>query len=180
MHRSAIDLIHYSFPSQYKVWVKSAAEQQVLYGHNVLKSGLGRITESTPKYQGVIVYSMNDVPLVCTFFSVSFNYQLLVFILLVIYFSQGFWCDCKKYSRMQTCGSSYCCLFYSKWHWWIYSLRRRPFMILELFQLLHTGRRHIHFFVLRFQWPTRFVLFKLLFLHDQFWFLLCCNNNDDC
>ena len=30
----------------------------------MLKSGLGRITENTPQYQGVIVYSMNDLPLV--------------------------------------------------------------------------------------------------------------------
>lgn len=29
-----------------------------------MKSGLGRITEATPKYQGVIVYSMSDLPLV--------------------------------------------------------------------------------------------------------------------
>ena len=29
-----------------------------------MKSGLGRITENTPQYQGVIVYSMSDLPLV--------------------------------------------------------------------------------------------------------------------
>ena len=29
-----------------------------------MKSGLGRITENTEKYQGVIVYNMGDVPLV--------------------------------------------------------------------------------------------------------------------
>lgn len=34
-----------------------------LYGNHVLKAGLGRITESTPAYQGVVVYSMNDIPL---------------------------------------------------------------------------------------------------------------------
>ncbi|KAL1115875.1 hypothetical protein AAG570_006164, partial [Ranatra chinensis] len=49
--------------AQYKLWVKQSAEQQFLYGHNVLKSGLGRITDNTPKHQGVIVYSMNDLPL---------------------------------------------------------------------------------------------------------------------
>ena len=33
------------------------------------KTGLGRITENTPKYQGVVVYSMSDMPLVswCSF-----------------------------------------------------------------------------------------------------------------
>ena len=39
-------------------------EQQFLYGHHVLKSGLARITENTTKYQGVVVYNMKDVPLV--------------------------------------------------------------------------------------------------------------------
>ena len=29
----------------------------------MLKSGLGRITEGTAQYQGVVVYNMNDVPL---------------------------------------------------------------------------------------------------------------------
>lgn len=49
---------------QHKLWVKSSAEQQFLYGNNVNKAGLGRITENTTKYQGVVVYSMNDLPLV--------------------------------------------------------------------------------------------------------------------
>lgn len=49
---------------QYKVWVKPGAEQSFLYGNHVLKSGLGRITENTMQYQGVVVYSMADVPLV--------------------------------------------------------------------------------------------------------------------
>lgn len=38
-------------------------EQQFLYGHNVTKAGLGRISESTEKYQGIVVYSMSDLPL---------------------------------------------------------------------------------------------------------------------
>lgn len=49
--------------AKHKVWVKPSAEQQFLYGNHVLKSGLGRITEGTEKYQGVVVYSMSDVPL---------------------------------------------------------------------------------------------------------------------
>ncbi|KAK9832836.1 hypothetical protein WJX81_005460 [Elliptochloris bilobata] len=49
--------------AKYKVWVKPAAEMQFLYGNHVLKSGLGRITEATPAYTGVVVYSMTDVPL---------------------------------------------------------------------------------------------------------------------
>ena len=46
-----------------QVWVKPTAEMQFLYGNHVLKSGLGRITEGTPAYTGVIIYSMTDVPL---------------------------------------------------------------------------------------------------------------------
>ncbi|KAK2192819.1 hypothetical protein NP493_22g05011 [Ridgeia piscesae] len=49
--------------AKYKIWVKSSAEQQFLYGHHIMKSGLGRITEGTTQYQGVVVYSMNDLPL---------------------------------------------------------------------------------------------------------------------
>ena len=52
------------FLHQCKLWVKPGAEQSFLYGNHVLKSGLGRITDNTPQYQGVVVYSMGDVPLV--------------------------------------------------------------------------------------------------------------------
>jgi 60S ribosome subunit biogenesis protein NIP7 len=34
-----------------------------LYGNNIPKSGLGRITDNVPQYGGVVVLSMNDVPL---------------------------------------------------------------------------------------------------------------------
>lgn len=49
---------------QFKVWLKTAAEQTFLYGHHVMKSGLGRITENTEQYQGVLIYNMSDMPLV--------------------------------------------------------------------------------------------------------------------
>mmetsp|Transcript_36726 Transcript_36726/g.92746 ORF Transcript_36726/g.92746 Transcript_36726/m.92746 type:complete len:180 (-) Transcript_36726:2323-2862(-) len=49
--------------AKYKVWVKPSAEMQFLYGNNILKSGLARITENTPAYTGVVVYSMSDIPL---------------------------------------------------------------------------------------------------------------------
>lgn len=35
-----------------------------LYGNHVLKAHLGRITEDTPEHQGVVIFSMSDVPLV--------------------------------------------------------------------------------------------------------------------
>ena len=37
-----------------------------LYGNHVVKAHLGRITEDTPEHQGVVVFSMSDVPLVPT------------------------------------------------------------------------------------------------------------------
>ena len=49
--------------AQHKVWVKTGAEMSFLYGNNVTKAGLARITESTPQYGGVVVLSLADVPL---------------------------------------------------------------------------------------------------------------------
>jgi len=49
--------------AKYKVWIKPSGIMPFLYGNNVLKAHLGRITENTPKYQGVVFYSMNDMPL---------------------------------------------------------------------------------------------------------------------
>ncbi|CAH1173444.1 unnamed protein product [Phaedon cochleariae] len=59
-----VTALNYLAPyAQSKIWLKPSAEQQFLYGHHVPKSGLGRISESTEKYQGVVVYSMSDLPL---------------------------------------------------------------------------------------------------------------------
>lgn len=49
--------------AKHKIWVKPSAEMSFLYGNHVLKSGLGRITENTAAYTGVVVYSMADIPL---------------------------------------------------------------------------------------------------------------------
>ena len=49
--------------AKYKIWIKPNGEMSFLYGNNVLKAHLGRITENTPKYQGVVFYSMSDIPL---------------------------------------------------------------------------------------------------------------------
>ncbi|EDW43559.1 60S ribosome subunit biogenesis protein NIP7 homolog [Drosophila sechellia] len=59
-----ITALYYLAPyAQYKVWVKPSFEQQFLYGNHIPKTGLGRITENAGQYQGVVVYSMNDLPL---------------------------------------------------------------------------------------------------------------------
>ncbi|XP_010365998.1 60S ribosome subunit biogenesis protein NIP7 homolog isoform X1 [Rhinopithecus roxellana] len=61
LHVTALD---YLAPyAKYKVWIKPGAEQSFLCGNHVLKCGLGRITENTSQYQGVVVYSMADIPL---------------------------------------------------------------------------------------------------------------------
>ncbi|KAI9207105.1 uncharacterized protein BJ171DRAFT_597211 [Polychytrium aggregatum] len=49
--------------AKYKVWIKPSGEMSYLYGNHILKAHLGRITEDTPEHQGVIVYSMSDIPL---------------------------------------------------------------------------------------------------------------------
>jgi ribosome biogenesis protein Nip4 len=49
------------------VWIKPNGEMQYLYGNHILKAHLGRITEDTPEHQGVVIYNMNDIPLVRPF-----------------------------------------------------------------------------------------------------------------
>lgn len=49
--------------AKYKVWVKTGAEMSFLYGNNVNKAGLARITDGTPQYGGVVVFSLADIPL---------------------------------------------------------------------------------------------------------------------
>ncbi|KAG8994874.1 ribosome biosynthesis protein nip7 [Tulasnella sp. JGI-2019a] len=61
LHITALDIL--SQYAKYKVWVKANGEMPYLYGNHVVKAHLGRITEDTPEYQGVVIYSMGDVPL---------------------------------------------------------------------------------------------------------------------
>ena len=49
--------------AKYKVWLKPTAEMSYLYGSNVTKVGLARVTEGIPQYSGVIVFSENMLPL---------------------------------------------------------------------------------------------------------------------
>ena len=61
LHVSCLDyLAQYA---RHKVWVKAGAEMSFLYGNNVNKAGLAKITEGTPQYGGVVVYSLSDIPL---------------------------------------------------------------------------------------------------------------------
>jgi len=52
------------FTKNLKIWIKPNGEMPFLYGNHVVKAHLGRITEDTPEHQGVVVFSMNDIPLV--------------------------------------------------------------------------------------------------------------------
>ncbi len=49
--------------AKYKMWIKPSGEMSYMYGNNIMKAHLGRITENTPKHQGVVFYSMSDIPL---------------------------------------------------------------------------------------------------------------------
>ncbi|KIO23180.1 hypothetical protein M407DRAFT_112820 [Tulasnella calospora MUT 4182] len=61
LHITALDIL--AQYAKYKVWVKANGEMPYLYGNHVVKAHLGRITEDTPEHQGVVIYSMSDVPL---------------------------------------------------------------------------------------------------------------------
>lgn len=62
LHITALDII--APHARYKVWVKPNGEMPYLYGGNVVKAHVGRCSEDCPEHQGVVVYSMNDTPLV--------------------------------------------------------------------------------------------------------------------
>ncbi|TFK77226.1 hypothetical protein BDN72DRAFT_873605 [Pluteus cervinus] len=61
LHITSLDyLAQYA---KYKIWIKPNGEMPFLYGNHIVKAHLGRITEDTPEHQGVVVYSMADIPL---------------------------------------------------------------------------------------------------------------------
>ncbi|KAK1826921.1 hypothetical protein QBC39DRAFT_363142 [Podospora conica] len=49
--------------ARYKMWIKENGAQPFLYGSNVVKAHVGRWSEDCPEHSGVIVLSMNDIPL---------------------------------------------------------------------------------------------------------------------
>jgi 60S ribosome subunit biogenesis protein NIP7 len=49
--------------AKHKVWLKPTSEMSFMYGNHVLKGGLGKITDSINRNDGVVVFSMSDVPL---------------------------------------------------------------------------------------------------------------------
>ncbi|VDP35282.1 unnamed protein product, partial [Soboliphyme baturini] len=57
-------LVYLAPYAKYKLWLKPNAEQQFLYGHHVLKSGIARMADDCPRNIGALVFSLNDIPLV--------------------------------------------------------------------------------------------------------------------
>ena len=45
------------------IWVKPSGEMPFLYGGNIVKAHVGRLSEDCPEHQGVVVFSMSDAPL---------------------------------------------------------------------------------------------------------------------
>lgn len=61
LHITCLDYV--SLYAKNKIWLKPAGEQSYLYGYNVIKAHLGKMTDNVQKYEGVVIYSMNDTPL---------------------------------------------------------------------------------------------------------------------
>ncbi|CAH8843639.1 unnamed protein product [Trichobilharzia szidati] len=61
LHITALDFL--APYAKYRVWLKASAEQQFLYGQNVVRSGLAKMSDNTPQYSGVVVMNMSDMPI---------------------------------------------------------------------------------------------------------------------
>jgi 60S ribosome subunit biogenesis protein NIP7 len=62
LHITALDVI--APHARYKIWVRPNGEMPYLYGGNIVKAHVGRWSEDCPEHQGVVVFSMDDKPLV--------------------------------------------------------------------------------------------------------------------
>ncbi|KAK6913786.1 UPF0113, pre-PUA domain [Dillenia turbinata] len=49
--------------AKHKIWLKPTSEMSFLYGNHVLKGGVEKVTENIVANDGVVVFSMSDVPL---------------------------------------------------------------------------------------------------------------------
>jgi 60S ribosome subunit biogenesis protein NIP7 len=57
------NLIFTSQTNDEQVWIKPNGELPFLYGNHIVKAHLGRITDDTPEHAGVVVLTMNNIPL---------------------------------------------------------------------------------------------------------------------
>ncbi|GAA5820439.1 hypothetical protein JCM11251_005629 [Rhodosporidiobolus azoricus] len=61
LHVTALDLL--GRYAKHKIWIKPNGEMPFLYGNHVVKAHLGKTSEDITEHQGVVVYSMQDIPL---------------------------------------------------------------------------------------------------------------------
>jgi 60S ribosome subunit biogenesis protein NIP7 len=65
MHITALEII--APHARYKIWVRPNGEMPFLYGGNIVKAHVGRWSEDCPEHQGVVIFSMDDKPLVIVY-----------------------------------------------------------------------------------------------------------------
>lgn len=50
-----------------KVWLKKGSEQHFIYGKNILKASVQKLSENVDSNEGVIIYSNDELPIVILF-----------------------------------------------------------------------------------------------------------------
>ena len=110
LHVTALDYL--AQHATYKVWVKPNGEMPFLYGNHVLKAHVGRITQDTPEHQGVVIYSMSDIPLV--------RLSSLILVLMGL----GIWSYCTVDNGFEKVGTDCDCCVSSGRCWSLFTRRR--------------------------------------------------------
>lgn len=62
IHITALDAL--APHARYKVWIRDNGVMPFLYGSNVVKAHVGRWNDDCPENQGIVVFGMDDTPLV--------------------------------------------------------------------------------------------------------------------
>lgn len=61
LHVTALDYL--AVLANHRIWVKQSAEMSYLYGNNILKSHMSKMSEDVPEHEGIIVMNMSELPL---------------------------------------------------------------------------------------------------------------------
>jgi 60S ribosome subunit biogenesis protein NIP7 len=61
LHITALPIL--SEHARHKIWIRPNGVMPFLYGSNIVKAHVGRTGEDCPEHQGVVVCTMDDVPL---------------------------------------------------------------------------------------------------------------------
>ena len=99
MHITALDVI--APHARYKLWIKKNGEMPFLYGGNIVKAHVGKWSEDCPAHQGIIVFSMDDKPLVSALLDLRLNVMQVL-----IHRDVGIWGHRKEYSRSEEIGTN--------------------------------------------------------------------------